>query len=699
MTTTATTRLPSAGLRPFLANLQGMALPVLAVATVTMLVLPLPPWLLDALIAVSISAGLALLVFAIYVKSPVHFSTFPGLLLLTTLFRIALNVATSRQILLTGDGGHIIETFGSMVVGGNLVVGLVIFAIVALVQFMVIAKGAERVAEVAARFTLDAMPGKQVSIDSDVRSGTLTQDQARVARTQLASESQMFGAMDGAMKFVKGDVIAGMVIVLINMVGGILVGMFYHGMTASDAANHYAVLAVGDGLVSQIPALMVAMAAGMLVTRAASENSPDLGGQIAGQLLAYPRALMVTGGITLTFMLVPGFPVIAFVLVGGGLLFVGWRAAKSSKSSVMNWAAMSKAGVRDGMKGRQALLTPADSVDYAPLILELSPKLVANMAPASFEKEMLEMRARLVRDMGLPFPGMLVRRAAGGEDAELRFDMHDVPLMRLPVVTGSKLVFASEEQLRSLGVTELTPMATQAGAFWVPHAQCSKLDASELGAKDTEQAVLFIAENLILRNAHDLLGLQDTKSLLTQCETDWPDLTKEATSAVPLPRMNQILRNLLRENVPIRDMRSILQALTYASQLPNDDVALTEAARQALSKTIMHRIARGANRVRAIMLGANVEQYLRDAITNSITGPVMSLPPEQERALEAQIVEQAQQAQQKAPGPTPIVLVAPDLRWHVRGLLHDKKTAFAVLSTAEVPGYMSVVSVGMVNAI
>ena len=278
-------------------HLQDMALPLVAVATVTMLVLPLPHWLLDALIAVSIASGIGLLVFAIYVKSPVHLSTFPGLLLLTTMFRIALNVATARQILLTGDGGHIIETFGKLVVGGNLVVGLVVFSIVAIVQFIVIAKGAERVAEVAARFTLDAMPGKQVSIDSDVRSGTLTQDQARTARVLLSSESQMFGAMDGAMKFVKGDVLAGMIIVLVNLVGGMLVGIFYHAMTASEAVNRYAILAIGDGLASQLPALLVAMAAGILVTRAANENAPDLGGQIGMQLFASPRSLLVTGGV------------------------------------------------------------------------------------------------------------------------------------------------------------------------------------------------------------------------------------------------------------------------------------------------------------------------------------------------------------------------------------------------------------------
>lgn len=688
---------PGANMRFHFAHVQDMALPLLAVATVTMLVLPLPPWLLDALIAVSISAGLALLVFAIYIKSPVHLSTFPGLLLLTTVFRIALNVATSRQILLTGDAGHIIETFGRLVVGGNLVVGLVVFSIVALVQFMVIAKGAERVAEVAARFTLDAMPGKQVSIDSDVRSGTLTQDQARTARSLLAAESQMFGAMDGAMKFVKGDVLAGMVIVMINLVGGILVGIFYHDMTAAAAANRYSILAIGDGLASQLPALLVAMAAGMLVTRAANETSPDLGGQIAGQLLASPRAIMVTGGITLAFVAVPGFPVIAFVLVGGGLLLLGWNASRSAGSAEMTWSSQSGAGMRDGVKGRRPLLTATDSTDFAPLVLELTSPLVDRMSPSRFERELMAMRARLLRDMGLPFPGMLVRRAEHGDAAELRVDMHDVPVMRLPVVTGCKLVLGNEEKIRGAGVTELTPMATQSGAFWVPLAQCTKLEGSDFTAKGTEAAVLFIAENLILRNASDLLGLQDTKSVLTQCEGDWPDLTKEATSAVPLPRMNQILRNLLREHVPIRDMRTILQALTYASQLPNDDVALTEAARQALSKTIMHRITGGANRVRAILLSAEMEQYLRNAITNSITGPVMSLPPDQARALETQVMEQAEMAQKKSPGGASIVLVAPDLRWHVRGLLNDKKLPLAVLSTSEVPVYMSVVTVGMVG--
>lgn len=678
---------------------QELALPLLAVATVVMLVLPLPPWLLDGLIAVSIGSGLGLLVFAIYIKSPVQLSTFPGLLLLTTMFRIALNVATARQILLTGDAGHIIETFGRLVVGGNLVVGLVVFSIVAIVQFIVIAKGAERVAEVAARFTLDAMPGKQVSIDSDVRSGVLTQDQARTARALLSSESQMFGAMDGAMKFVKGDVIAGMIIVLVNLVGGILVGIFYHGMTAVQAANRYSILAIGDGLASQLPALLVAMAAGILVTRASNENSPNLGGQIGAQLFAAPRALMVTGGISLAFILIPGFPLVAFLLVGGALIFAGTRALRQKKRSEVTWKVQTSAVVRDGMKGVRTLLSDADSIDYAPLTLELTAPLVAILTPPAFEKALWDMRNRVLRDLGLPFAGMVVRRAAKGDSAEFQLDLHDVPIMRMAVEPGCVLVFATKEILQSLGVQGQVPIAGYGSGYWVPLANRPVLDKAAYPYRTTEDALCYFVASVVQRNAADLLGLQDTKSILGQCELSWPDLTKEASTAVPLPRMNHILRSLLRESVPIRDMRTILQALVYAAQIPNDDVILLEAVRQSLSKTIFFRLGDGGSRLRGIFLGAQLEQHLRDALSNTVTGPVWNLPEEQAQAIAQQVIEKYQQAMQASHTPTVALFTAPDLRWHLRMLLQENIPALAVVATSEMPGQMKVARVGVVNAL
>lgn len=668
-------------------NSQGLALPVLAVFTVALLVVPLDPWILDVLIAINICFGIGLLVYSLNVKSPSHLSTFPSILLFTTAFRIALNVATSRQILLEGDAGHIVEAFGQWVVGGNIVVGLVIFFIIALVQFIVIAKGSERVAEVAARFTLDALPGKQVSIDSDLRSGLLTQDQAKAARAQLGVESQMFGAMDGAMKFVKGDVVAGMVIVFINLLGGIAIGIFYFQLSAGESVAKYAVLSVGDGLVSQIPALLVAMAAGILVTRATNDgNAPNLGGQISGQLLAHPQALLITGGMTLLFCFVPALPTLAFLLVGGAVTGAGVALLNGNQKQSGQWNPSSNAPVRDGSVERRPLLTAPEAVEYAPVILEISEKLIGLISPSSFENEILAVRKRVLRDIGLPFPGMVIRPLLGATELQCQLRLHDVPLLRLQVPDKRLLAMASQQRLLNIGLPVKAEDATLGGATWVTPEERSRLDMENIETRELNGSVAWLVEAFIREHAVDLLGLEEVQSIISQAKVSWPELTNQATSSVPLTRLTKVLRNLLTEQVPIRNIPTIFQALVYASQLPNDDVSLTEAARRALSTSIVFQVSRGTMRIEAVMITGELEEMLRSAINHSVDGPILSLHPEQVAQVQKAVEFSLNRCMSSLPADAPIAVVTtPDLRWHLHLLLHDRLPGLPILATDEIP--------------
>ncbi|WP_176442536.1 flagellar biosynthesis protein FlhA [Noviherbaspirillum humi] len=675
-------------------------MPVLIVCAIGLLVLPLPPWALDGLISVNICFGIGLLVYSLNVKSPSNLSTFPSLLLFTTVFRIALNVATARQILLVGDAGHIVEAFGRWVVGGNIVVGLVIFFIIALVQFIVIAKGAERVAEVAARFTLDALPGKQVSIDSDLRSGLLTQDQARNARTMLGVESQMFGAMDGAMKFVKGDVIAGMVIVLINLLGGIAIGVVYFGLSAGEAANKYAVLSVGDGLVSQIPALLISMAAGILVTRATNEDgAPHLGGQIGGQLLSHPKAMVLTGGMTLLFCLVPELPWLAFLIVGGAVTSTGVVLLRQMNARATAWNPQSSAPVRDGSPERRPMLVDADSIDYAPILLELSPQLVATLSPSQFEHELLLVRKRMHKDIGLPFPGIVIRQLKEAKGMECCLWLHDVPKVRLEIPAQKSLAIASQQQLAAAGIQVAADALAYGGSAWLAEEQTASARNSGIEVLSTAPAISWLVEAFIRDHTHELLNIEDVQSIVARAKQSWPELSNQVGSAVPITRLTRVLKNLLRERVSIRDIPTIFQALIYASQLPNDDVSLTEAARKALGASLCFKLTQGTNRLDAVMISPQIEEILRGAINHSVDGPVLSLNPEQIQQMQDALGGALVSATNSQPSLPPVrtVLTAPDLRWHIHLLVMDKLPGVAVVSTEEVPATVKVEVRGMIE--
>lgn len=550
-------------------------------AVVASFILPVPPGMLDVLIAINMTMGLLLILSVLYVAKPLDFSTFPSVLLLTTLFRLGISVATTKTILQTANGGHIVEQFGEMVAGGNLVVGLVVFLIITVVQFIVVSKGAERVAEVAARFSLDAMPGKQLSIDSDLRSGLLSKDEAREKRRVVEQESRLYGSLDGAMKFVKGDAIASVVIVIINLLGGFAVGMFWHGMSMGEAISTFSVLTIGDGLVAQIPAFFCALAAGLLVTRTTDEETErELAPAIFKQISGKPHVLLIAGGLAAVLALVPGFPVAVFLAIAAVLLAGGvwshpvWGAAARTRLGV---AAEPAADAGD-VTVRAGALTPTD-----PLQL----RVAEGRGPAELARLSAHIQERL----------------AGLQD---RYGV-TVPQLRVLVDrTGA-----------------LPPGGWSLVAFDAP------LGSGVLGPDEDERLVAFTAE-LLRRNLSMFLGLQEVTDLLNWLGDAYPEVVKEAVRAVPTGTIADVLRLLAEELAPIRNLRDAVEAIAAAGQMERDPRMIAERVRVALRRNIVAPITTDG-RLRVLMIGPGVEEAIRDTVT-SIDGQArLAIAPYQMR--------------------------------------------------------------------
>jgi len=629
------TYLQDAGEPPggWLSRSSDILLAALIVAIIALMILPLPRLVIDALVAVNIAMGLMLVLMGIYIANALQFSAFPSVLLISTLFRLALSVATTRMILLHGDAGNIIDTFGKLVAGGNLVVGLVVFLIITLVQFLVIAKGAERVAEVGARFTLDAMPGKQLSIDSDLRSGLIDKMEARDKRRELELESKLHGSMDGAMKFVKGDAIAGIVIIVVNLLGGLAIGVFQLQMSAGAAMQKYSILTIGDGLVAQIPALLGAMAAGLIVTRATDTRADrHLGDSIQKQFSAIPRVMLVAGGICILMALVPGFPSTVFVILGvllaasGAVRVPALRSHFDRLSSSGNFNA-----VMDGKAATRKRVTPAQAgpVQQAvPLLLEL---------PPSF--------------------------GAAGRQEALR-----------DAVTAC----VDSYQLRSgVAMPEVRIHFRNDGvAHWALHAFEVPVAQGPVDAKVTVERLVVEVDAALRRNGTLFLGLQETGQLLAIASVTYPDIVKEVVRAVPMQNLAAILRNLVDEEVSIRNLRGILEGLLQAATHEKDLNNLTEFARMSLSRQISHRVAPDGE-LRAIGLSPALEEMLTRQLRSAGGLTQLSLDPDTVMELRRRVRDAVKRVEPVA------VVTSVQLRRHVRSLLSAQLFDLPVLSFNE----------------
>jgi type III secretion protein V len=655
-----------------------------------MLIFPVSPHVIDVLISINLTASITLLFVALYIQKAVHLSIFPSLLLITTLYRLGVNISSTRQILLQANAGKIIFAFGDFVVGGNYVVGAVIFLIITIVQFVVITKGAERVAEVAARFTLDAMPGKQMSIDADLRSGVIDSTQARQLRLDLQRESQLYGAMDGAMKFVKGDAIAGIVITLINIVGGLIIGNLMMGMTLGKSAKVFALLSIGDGLVSQIPAVMIALTAGIVTTRVSAEKKDaNLGKEISEQILRQPKALMISASVLLLMAWVPGFPKIPFLLLSAGAGSVGYFVTNAERKK-----AAKKAGgmevVETGIEGHAMIAGGSD--EYAltmPIVLELGTNLSKlikkDKQGLTFIEQMIpKMRHSLYQDLGVRFPGVHVRTESpflSGD--EYTIHLNEVPIVRGKIMLNYLLTNETEGTLKRYNIPfTLSKNAAGMPALWVDDKYKEILDRAGIKFWTSLQVMILHLSKFYRQYAHEFLGIQEVRGILEFVEKSFPDLVKEVTRLVPLQKLTDILRRLVQEQISIKDLRTILESLSEWGQTEKEVVLLTEYVRSSLKRYISYKYSQGQSTLSVYQLDPEIEDMIRGSIKQTSAGSYLALDPDSGQL----ILNSLRNTIVPTPpgGQAPVLLTNLDVRRYVKKLIETDFPELPVISYQEV---------------
>ena len=627
--------MPYSRLQRFLSRITARSDVMLAVFLVTiafMMILPMPTLLIDILLATNLTGAILLLMMAVYISSPLMFSSFPAVLLLTTLFRLALSISTTRLILSQADAGKIVQTFGDFVVGGNLVVGFVIFLIITIVQFIVITKGSERVAEVSARFSLDAMPGKQMSIDSDLRSGVVTLDDARARRQRLEKESQLFGSMDGAMKFVKGDAIAGLVIIFVNMIGGISIGMLQNGMDISSATGLYSILTIGDGLVAQIPALFIAITAGIIVTRVTVDEKSNLGDDIGKQILAQPLALLAASGVVFLMGFVPGFPTPVFVFLGIMLALIGTVLYKT-QSNYFNdsdgTSILCKEEKPSDM-GTESLME-AGATPSSPVLVEISEKARVMFSPATLNTEFIKLRGDLYNDLGIMISGIAVRFVNNLGDDEYVINIQDIPAERGHLGAGKVYVAEKNNELESKQIPYQTDEKFLPGlpTVWVDQQHSSKIVASGIKTLTPTHILTYHLAYALRKHASQLIGIQETHGLLRKLESaGYTELFKEAQQIVSVPLIAEVVKRLVSEGVSVRNLRQILESIVTWGEKEKDPAMLTEYVRTDMKRQISYAFTGGTNILPAYLLSPESENIIRNSMRQSPSGNFLALEPE-----------------------------------------------------------------------
>ncbi len=670
-------------------------LATLVVAIISLMILPIPTPIIDALIASNLSIAVLLLMIAIYIPSALSLSVFPSLLLFTTLFRLALNITTTRQILLHAYAGEIIYTFGNFVVSGNFIVGGVVFLIITIVQFMVIAKGSERVAEVAARFTLDAMPGKQMSIDADMRAGLIDIEEAQRRRRLLEKESQLYGAMDGAMKFVKGDAVAGLVITAINILGGMGIGVLQKGMTVAKAIRTYSILTIGDGLVSQIPALLISITAGVIVTRVSSEEGLHLGGDIGKQILSQPKAVMVAGGLISAFALVPGFPKPQFLLLGAMAGLVGYSLYRGEKE-VAKEPSIPGLKVTDEKEPAKRDSEEEFSLTV-PLMVEMDANVKSEIDPKVLNDELIKVRRALYLDLGVPFPGIHLRFNPRYRSGQYAIFLQEIPVSEGRLRPGKLLVKESPENLEIIGVEfeKDKQFLPDIPTIWVDREFEPKLAKASISYLTPPQILTHHLSFILKRHAEEFIGLQETKYLLDKMEGRYPELVREVQRILPIQKISEVFQRLVQEEISIRNLRTILEALIEWGQKEKDVILLTEYVRSSLKRYISYKFSKGKNILAAYLLDQDVEDLIRKGIRQTSGGSYLALDPATLSKLVNTVKKEVgdlSSLRQK-----PVLLTSMDIRRYVKKVIEQELPELPVLSYQELSPSITIQPLGKIS--
>jgi len=658
----------------------------LAVVGVLMIMLlPLPRFALDVLLAFNITLAIIVLLVGMQVRKPLEFSVFPSVLLMVTLFRLSLNIASTRLILLHGNegpaaAGEVIRAFGNFVVGGSYTVGLVVFVILVVINFVVVTKGAGRIAEVAARFTLDAMPGKQMSIDADLNAGLINEADARRRRKEVSEEADFYGAMDGASKFVRGDAIAAVIIILVNIVGGLLIGIMQQGMSLASAAQNYTLLTVGEGLVAQVPALIISTAAGIVVTRAASDG--NLGHEVASQIFVSPKVLGTASAILLGLGVVPGLPHFAFLLLGG---VTAWLAYELNQQAQQPTVDVQEAA--------------AKPVEQAPSVIPLDLMevqvgygligLVDGERGGALLDRIKGLRRQIASEMGFVVPPIHIR-----DNLQLRPNEYAVVLKGVELVRGEVLpghVLAIDPGTARKGVVQ--GIATKEPAFglpalWIPEAGREQAQMGGYTVVDGSSAIATHLSEIIKRHAYELVGRQEVQSLLDELGKAHPKLVEELVpTLLPLGTVVRILSNLLKEGVPIRDLRTILEAIADHASVNKDAEILTEAARQSLARTITKQYVSADGMLPVISLDPRLDRALVEQVTAN-QGNYWSVDATVSHRLIGALKQAAERVASR--GHQPIILCSPVLRRHIRRLTERVLATVPVLAPTEIDGMATI---------
>jgi flagellar biosynthesis protein FlhA len=664
------------------------------VAILMVMLLPLPRFVLDLLLSFDITLSVIILLVGLQVRRPIEFSVFPSILLMITLFRLSLNIASTRLILLHGNegagaAGEVIRAFGNFIVGGNYTVGLVVFSILVIINFVVVTKGAGRVAEVAARFTLDAMPGKQMSIDADLNAGVINEADARRRRREIAEEADFYGAMDGASKFVRGDAIAAVIIVLVNIIGGLAIGILQQGMSPALAAQTYTVLTVGEGLVAQIPALIVSTAAGIVVTRAASET--DLGGEMTRQLLTSPKPVGMAAGILLALGLVPGLPHVAFLALGSAIAWIAYHLHQQEQVQVTPIPTPSMPKVEEGL----TRVTPLDlmevQVGYGLI------GLVEGTQGTALLDRIKALRRQFAEAMGFVVPPIHIRDNLQLRPNEYAIILKGVEVAKADVLPGYLLAIDPGTGQRGLvqGIATKEP-AFGLPALWVPDDAREQAQMAGYTVVDASSAIATHLSELIKRHGHELLGRQEVQALLDEVGKSHPKLVEELIpTLVPLGTVVRVLGNLLKEGIPVRDLRSILEAISDQATNTKDAEVLTEYARQALARTITKQYQAPDGSLQVITLDPRLDRSLAEQAAALPPGATLNLDPTLSHKLLTGLKQAAERV--AARGQQPIVLCSQVVRRHLRRHSDRMLHAVPVMGLNEVDAFVRLQSLDTVR--